>query len=191
MTLLRRIVSEHRRYVIPLAIVLVANIAAYALVVYPLGVKSATARDRADAAAAALRAAEADQAAAQARVSGRARAEQELGTFYGKILPADLAAARRLTYVSIPQLAEKANVRYQGSHWEPDLTKSAGALGHIRIHVVLQGDYENLRRFIYNLETSPQFLIIDDVTLAQAEQDKPLTLTLELSTYYRLGGNGA
>ena len=55
---------------------------------------------------------------------------------------------------------------------------------------MLQGDYEGIRRFIYALETAPEFVIIDDVSLAQAEANKPLTLTLELSTYYRLGDNG-
>jgi hypothetical protein len=33
-------------------------------------------------------------------------------------------------------------------------------------------------------------VIIDDVTLAQNDAGKPLTLTLELSTYFRLGVNG-
>ncbi len=53
--------------------------------------------------------------------------------------------------------------------------------------MVLQGEYENIRRFVYELETAPEFVIIDDVTLTQADAAKPLTLTLELSTYYRLG----
>ena len=33
-------------------------------------------------------------------------------------------------------------------------------------------------------------VIIDDVTLAQPDPAKPLVLTLELSTYYRLGAHG-
>jgi len=37
---------------------------------------------------------------------------------------------------------------------------------------------------------SPEFVIIDDVTLAQDDPGKPLLLTLELSTYYRLESNG-
>jgi len=34
-------------------------------------------------------------------------------------------------------------------------------------------------------------VIIDDVSLAQTDTSKPLTLQLELSTYYRLGANGS
>jgi hypothetical protein len=40
------------------------------------------------------------------------------------------------------------------------------------------------------LETTPEFIIIDDLTLSESEANKPLNLTLELSTYYRLGANG-
>ena len=41
---------------------------------------------------------------------------------------------------------------------------------------MLQGDYESFRQFIYALESAPQFVIIDDVTLAQTDPTKPLTL---------------
>ena len=35
------------------------------------------------------------------------------------------------------------------------------------IRMVLQGDYENLRQFIFELESAPEFVIIDDVTLCR------------------------
>jgi hypothetical protein len=47
-----------------------------------------------------------------------------------------------------------------------------------------------VRRFIYELESAPEFVIIDGVTLAQGDSGKPLTLSLELSTYYLLGAHG-
>ena len=56
--------------------------------------------------------------------------------------------------------------------------------------MLLQGDYESIRRFIYEVETSPDFLIIDGVTLDKGEPARPLTLKLELSTYYRSRPNG-
>jgi len=55
----------------------------------------------------------------------------------------------------------------------------------------LKGEYQDLRQFIYELESSPEFIIIDDVTLSQPEADKPLVLSLQLSTYYRLAADGA
>jgi hypothetical protein len=55
---------------------------------------------------------------------------------------------------------------------------------------VLEGDYEGLRRFIFDLESAPEFVIIDEVTLSQSDPTKPLTLALDMSTYFRTGANG-
>ena len=190
MTLLKRILIEHRSIVAPLAIALLANVGVYALVVYPLGVKSAGAADRAVAAANSRKAAERDQVAAGALVTGKSNAEQELSTFYDKVLPADLPASRRMTYARLPALARQANVKYEERRFEVDQAPKTARLGHLRIRMVLQGEYEGLRQFIYELETTPEFVIIDDVTLSQDEANKPLTLMLELSTYYRVAVNG-
>ena len=56
MTLLQRILREKRPVIMPLFVALLVNIAVYALVVRPLGVRSATAADRAETAAASLKA---------------------------------------------------------------------------------------------------------------------------------------
>ena len=62
MTLLRRIIGEKRGVIVPLLLALVANIAVYALVVYPLAVKSESSSDRAVSAAQSRQAAERDMA---------------------------------------------------------------------------------------------------------------------------------
>lgn len=192
MTLLQRVLSEKRTAVLAMGVALALNAAAYVLVVRPLEVKSAGAADRAAAAAEALKVAEADYAAARALVSGTVRADQELATFYSKVVPPDLSAARRMTYAALPALARKANVKYEQRRVDVDAAQSARSrrLGHLQIRMVLQGDYDAVRTFIYELETAPQFVIIDGVTLAQNDPARPLTLTLDLSTYYRLDGNG-
>jgi Type II secretion system (T2SS), protein M subtype b len=186
-TLATRILREKRALIIPLALGLVLNVAAYALVAYPLEVKSAGAADRAAAAAQALQGAERENAAARALVAGKTRADQELSTFYDKVLPADLPAARRLTYATLPALARKTNVRFLERRFDDDPASKNARFGRLKIRVQFSGDYESLRRFIYELESAPEFVIIDDVTLAQPDPVKPLALTLELSTYYRLG----
>ena len=58
--------------------------------------------------------------------------------------------------------------------------------------MTLEGGYENVRQFLFELETTPEFIIVDDVSLGQSEANKPVTLTVALSTYYRLdrGRNG-
>lgn len=183
----KRILIEKRAVIAPLVIGLLANIAAYALWVYPLGVKSATAVDRAAAAAQSLKAAEQDLANARALVTGKSRAEQEIATFYDKVLPADFSSARRLTYTTLPSLARKANVKMLERREEIDKTEKDARLGILHIQTQWEGDYEGLRRFIYELESDPAFVIIDDVQIIQQEATKPLNLRLTLSTYYRQG----
>jgi len=190
MILLKRILAEKRAAIIPLAIGILANIGVYLLVVYPLGVKSAGAENRAAAAAQALQAAERDFNSARNLVSGKTRAEQELSTFYDKVIPADQASALRLTYATLPSLARRTNVKFLDRRVDVEPIKDRDRLGVLKIHTQWQGDYESLRRFIYELEISPAFVIIDDVALAQLDPEKPLTLSLDLSTYYRLGSNG-
>jgi hypothetical protein len=190
MTLWKRILVEKRSFLIPLALAIVVNLAVYAFVVYPLGVKSAGAADRAAAAAVSLKAAERDQTAARALVSGKSRAEEEITTFYNKVLPSDLIAARRLTYSSLPSLAKKSNVRFERRSFDLDPPLKAARVGRLQIRVALQGEWQSFRQFIYELERAPEFVIIDNVTLAQSEPTKPLLFTLELSTYYRLDANG-
>jgi hypothetical protein len=188
--LARRIFAEKRALIVPILAAAVINIFVYALVVYPLGVKSAGAANRASNAATSLAAAQQDFAAARALVAGKSRAEEELTTFYGKVLPGDQMAAVQLTYVPLPNIARKANVKVVGRRWAPDPINKESRLGRLHIVASLQGEYEAFRQFIYELETAPEFVIIDDVTLMQGEVGKPLTFTLELSTYYALNKNG-
>jgi hypothetical protein len=189
--LLRRVFAENRSLVLTLVVALVANIAVYALVVRPRGVKAAGAADRAAAAAGAVRAAELELAAARALVEGKRRADEELNAFYQRVLPADLSAARRMTYASLPALARKTNVRYEQRRSSVEEPNDEARLGRLAIRMVLQGEYESLRNFIFQLESAAEFVIIDDVTLTESNTNEPETLTIDLSTYFRLRPNGA
>jgi hypothetical protein len=189
MTLFQRIVREHRPAIVAIVVALVLNLAAYVLVVRPLGIRSATSADRARVAAANLRAAEGDRNAARALVSGKQQAEQELSTFYDKVLPADQSAARQLTYAPLPALARQTDVMWSERRSVVEAVRNSD-LSRLRINMVLEGSYDNIRRFIYVLETSPAFVIIDDVSIAEGEMDKPLVLTLELSAYFKASAHG-
>ena len=190
MTLARRIFVEKRALIIPVALGVVLNIAAYLFVVRPLAIKSAGVADRAIAARQALTLAERDLAAARALVTGTSRADEELATFYEQVLPADQNSARRLTYLSLYHLARNMNVKFLDRKTEVEPPKRDARVGRWKIRTELQGDYENLRQFIYALESAPEFVIIDDVTLSQNDPAKPLTLTIEFSSYYRLDAHG-
>jgi len=190
MTLWKRILLEKRVLVAPIALGAVLNLIAYLAVVHPLGVKAAGVADRAAAAAQSKLTAERDFANAQALVTGKSRADEELSTFYDKVLPADQSSARRLTYTALPALARKRNVKFLDRHIDVEPPQRDAQVGRLRIRTEWQGDYESLRQFIFELESAPEFVIIDDVTLMQADPAKPLTLSLELSTYYRLEPHG-
>lgn len=181
----KRILADKRTIVAPLAVALTANVLAYVLVVRPLSVKSAGAANRAAAAAASLRAAERDLSLAKNLVNGKAVADQELSAFYQKVLPADLVTARRMTYASLPALARKADVRYETRTTALDERKRDERLRRMSIRMVLQGDYKDLCQFIYEVESAPEFIIIDDVSLAESTADEPLTMTVNLSTYFQ------
>jgi hypothetical protein len=196
--LLKRIAAERRGVVLPLAIGIVANVLAYALIVYPLGVRSAGAAQRAEQAAANRQAAERELAAAKALVDGKQQAEQDLNEFYYKVLPANLVAVRRMTYGPLIDLAERSNVQYVRRTYgaaSADATRDGetavreGHLTRITIRMVFQGSYEDLRNFIYQLETAPEFIIVDEVALTESSTDQQ-ALTLTLSTYFKTRDDG-
>jgi hypothetical protein len=52
--------------------------------------------------------------------------------------------------------------------------------------MTLSGDYDDIRALIYDLETSPDFFVIDNMALTEGgDQNAPLTLAIEVSTYFR------
>ena len=190
MTLWKRILVEKRALAIPLALGAIVNIGAYGLWVYPLGVRSAGAADRAAAATQALDAAEREQAAARELVLGKSRADEELKTFFENVLPADQAAARRLTYSTLPALARKSNVKMVARRFDVEPITKKTRLGLLKVHTQWLCDYESFRQFVYAFESASPFVIIDEVSLQQNDPNRPLSLTLNLSTYYRLSAHG-
>jgi Tfp pilus assembly protein PilO len=56
----------------------------------------------------------------------------------------------------------------------------------------LSGEYPNIRRFIHDLESAPEFLVLENVQLTQNEGERSgLKVAVQIATYYRTGGNGA
>ncbi len=187
---LNRILREHRVVLLPLAIALLANVALYAFVVYPLGFRVRSMAERAEAASRELAAAERESVTARAVQNGEAQARRDLERFHKEILPADLAGARRITYLHLAQLAEETNLRSERRSASP-AGEPGSTLGRLNITMVLEGEYEDIRQFVYQLETSPEFVVIDDVSLTEgAEANAPLVLTLQLSAYYYSSAHG-
>ena len=186
-----RVFREKRMLIWPLVLVLIANVVLFALVVYPLSQKVAAGEQDANAAATALAAARRDHQHAQATVSGKGQADAELARFYQEVLPPDLSGARRITFLPIEQLAKASNLRTERQSSESEIVRDS-TLAKLTQVAVLSGDYRDIRRFIHKLETAPEFIVLENVTLIQNESgaERVLTVTLQIATYYRTGADG-
>jgi Tfp pilus assembly protein PilO len=187
MALVRRAAAEHRRVVIPLVAVFVVNVLVYALAVYPLAQRVANVEQRDRAAEQTLAAARREYDAARGALTGKERASTELARFYKEVLPQDLAGARRLTHLRLAQLARQANLRYGRVSVEP-MESRTSSLTRLKITMDLSGSYDDVRVFIYELETAPEFVVIDNIGLGERGGEGDLQFSVELSTYYRTPG---
>ncbi len=184
---LKRAFDEKRRLIIPVAAGLALNVVLFVGVVYPLRARVRAAEQREQTAANGLAAAQREDQAARGLVQGKTRTDTALQAFYRDVLPTGPASARNITYLRLGQLVEQHHLRLLRRGEDPE-TDPKGALRRVRISMAIEGSYDDVRRFIYQLENGSDFIIIDGVTLAQnGEAGGPLQLTLNLSTYYRYG----
>jgi len=184
--LARRVLREHRRVVVPLAVALLVNVAAYAFIVYPLSQRVANIEQRDEAAARELAAAQQEHRQAAGTLTGKDRAAQELDRFYNEVLPADLQSARRLWQTRLPQLATQFDVIMDRRSTDLPDEKRDSELIQLRSHVELAGRYSDLRSFIHQLESSPEFVVLDNIRLSEEDEETGLLqLQVDLSTYYK------
>ena len=188
--MMRRVVNEHRRFFGVLLAAFAANVGVYAGVIYPLSSRVADADNRAAFAARSRQEARRELDAAIGIARSREKAEAELATFYRDVLPADLDAAHKATYLDLAVRARKNNLRVAHRTEAPGHERGSG-FGRLQIGLVLEGQYEDVRRFIHGLEQAPAFLIVDDLTLDPGRSQDVLVLSLQLSTYYRMANDAS
>ena len=166
------------------------NAALYALVVYPLSQRVASGEQEAGEATRALIAARKTFDSARGTVSGKKEADAELVKFYEEVLPPDMSGARRVLYPHLDQLARKASLTPGAYRFHPD-DNQTGDLRKITMTMNLTGDYSNIRRFIHELETAPEFLVLESVAVtATSEGDRRLNVVAQVATYYRAPEHG-
>jgi Tfp pilus assembly protein PilO len=182
--LAQRVFAENRKPVIWLAAGLVINVLAYVFGVYPLSDSVANVQQRNDAAAQELAAARQENEQASGALTGKDEAVTKLAKFYTEVLPTNLSSARQLTHLRLAQMARMHGLRYGRASSEPVLTKDS-KLTQLKVELTLGGSYAGVRAFLHDLETAPQFVVIDNVVLAESESDDQVALTLQLSTYFR------
>jgi hypothetical protein len=173
--------------VAPLLVLLAINLALLPLGVLPL--RRAVAAAEADAAEAAIEldaAARAERAARQAH-GRREEANAGVAAFYREVLPPDLRQSTRLLQVSLYQIAREHGVEYYSSDSDYAALRES-RLVRVSSQTTLRGAYPDIRRFLHAVETSPEFVIIERVQLAEsgaalgAEAD--LELLLDVATYF-------
>ena len=182
---LGRVIAEHRRWLWPVGIVLAINLAVLIGVVLPLRQSVENGAARAEASAQSLREAMADLKNAEATRDGQAQASTDLDRFYAEVLPATMTAARRITHIKLAQLARSRGVDFQSGATSADEIDGS-TLERLHVNYVLGGDWDDIRQFIYEIETGPDFVVIDNVQLTEGQQNEALSLALDLSTYYRV-----
>jgi len=184
-----RVLSEKRRLVVPLVAGILANVLLFGLVVFPLSRQVARAEAEANAQHDRLNKARQDHRSAKATVAGKQQADAALQKFYKDVLPVSPSVARTLTYTRLAQLAEQANVRLeQGANAVAH--EKGSSLSKLTTTYTLAGEYRDVRRFIYSLETTPEFVVLENVALSSPGEQaagRGLAVKLDIATYFRSG----
>ena len=182
-----RVLAEKRAIVLPLVVAVIANVLLYILVVFPLSRQVASAEAEAKSQHELLARARHDYESAKATVAGKQNADLALQRFYKDVLPMSQSRARTLTYTRLAQLAQQANVRLESGQSNNERVKDS-TLSKLTTTYTLMGDYRNVRRFIYSLETTPEFVVLENVALTspgETAQGRGLAVNIDIATYYR------
>lgn len=184
-TLMRRILREHRTWMWPLTVLLVVNLVALIAGVLPMSRSVEAAQRRARQATADAAAADVELRAVSAARDGRDAAARELAIFYRDVLPVDVAAARRVLQLRLAQLARTHRVTLARSTATPEAVRES-TLARLKVTADLVGRYDDIRAFLYALETAGDFVVVESIVLAEGDDAQaPLSLTLDVATYYR------
>jgi Tfp pilus assembly protein PilO len=184
-----RVIADHRRWLVPVGLVLAINLVVLFALVLPMRRSAESGTSQAAESAATLNAAIADLKNAEAMRDGQSQASTDLERFYGEVLPANFAAARRMTQLKLAQMARAHNVSFERGNTDQEQLRDS-PLERLSIKCSLSGDWDDIRQLIHEIETGSDFLVIDNVALTEGQSaTAPLELELELSTYYRVSGN--
>jgi hypothetical protein len=192
MTPLKRVFHEKRRVVVPLTLFAIANVVLYAVVVFPLRRQVANAEIEARAQHQQLNAARFDLRNAKATVTGKAQADAALQQFYKDVLPASQSVALRVTYTRLAHLAREADVKLEQGHNAVSREKGS-TLAKLTTTYALTGEYRDVRRFIYSLETAAEFIVLENVGLSSPGEQastRGLSMSLDIATYFWAGNDG-
>lgn len=185
-----RIVREHRAALLPLGLVLALNLALLGIVVLPLSRRVAVGEERVEAAEREQIAAIREFTQAEGLSAGKIRAVRDLEMFYEQVLPSNVTAARRL-FLKMQVLARTGTLEHRRTDTVEEEFRGS-SLRRVGAQMTLSGDYDDIRALIYDIETSPDFIVIDRVVLTEGQDaSSPLSVSMGVSTYYRVRSGAA
>jgi Tfp pilus assembly protein PilO len=191
MSLWQRILGENRGLVTAVAVILVVDIGLYAFAVYPYANKVEQSEQRMATVGSQLNDVTGAYAEASETVASKSIADNQLERFYSDVLPRDLAEARNLLFPYLDNLSADMNLVLERRSSVSEKVRDS-PLTNLSTTMVLAGEYEDIREFIYEMETAPEFILIESVVLGQGNgSDDELVLTLGVSTYFWEGPDEA
>jgi Tfp pilus assembly protein PilO len=182
----RRVFTERRTVLLPLLVAFVVNVGVLALGVVPLRQSVKNAEQAASDARLNLANARRADFDAKAARAGKERADVEMKKFYSEILPRDYQSAQNLVNFWLGKTARESGVVFKTGTYTSKAVQDSGLTRFIA-QVTLVGEYAEIRRFLYEVETAQEFAIIESVELAQAgsmQASGQLELQLDVATYY-------
>ena len=189
MKLFARVYRERRRVVLPLLVLLVANLAVLALVIFPLQRRVQATAEAESRALTQMAAAKREDTEARMAQSRKQEVDVELAKFYKEILPRDLAAAQVTTQLWLATVARNNGVMFQQSTDRHAEVRDSRLI-KVTSEATLSGTYRDIRKFLYALESAPQFVIIEEVQLgdtgtsAQQNAKGELEIAIKAATYF-------
>lgn len=189
MKLFARVYRERRRVVLPLLVLLVANLAVLALVIFPLQRRVQATAEAESRALTQMAAAKREDTEARMAQSRKQEVDVELAKFYKEILPRDLASAQVTTQLWLATVARNNGVMFQQSTDRHAEVRDSRMI-KVTSEATLSGTYRDIRKFLYALESAPQFVIIEEVQLgdtgtsAQQNAKGELEIAIKAATYF-------
>ena len=181
----RRILLEKRPAICFVGAVLGVDIALHLFVLYPYMVRNENNQLERLAVITEHESATRESQAINQMVQAKVEAEAQLDKFYREVLPQGLAGARVQSFARLTALAVRHDLIMERRSSSP-IGLENSLLSRLDISMLLQGEYRDLRRFIYDVEVGDEFLVIEEVVLRRngAASDGEV-LDIGLSTYYR------
>lgn len=189
MTRWSRIYAERRAVVLPVLLLLIANLAVLAIGVWPLQRSVRAAGDEEFQALLDLEQARREDRDARMAETRKQEVDVELRKFYKDILPRDLASAQVVTQLWLAQVAKQNGVVFQqGTHRHAEVRDSQ--LIKVTSEATLMGTYRDIRRFLFAVESAPEFVIVEEAQLGDTSAGPAqnptgeLEIAIKAATYF-------